>query len=90
VLTGTMERIEDAVQSNDASLLEELHKHLYAAIAQLDSDSAHMLVLRYLHNYSDAEIATLLGKSRVVVAVRLHRLRTRLKKLIRALQGESS
>jgi RNA polymerase sigma-70 factor, ECF subfamily len=90
VLTGEMERFETAAPSNDASLLEELHKHLYAAIAQLDSDSAQMLVLRYVHNYSDAEIAKLLGKSRGVIAVRLFRSRARLRKLIRALQGASS
>src|SRR5262245_35253146 len=60
VLTGEMERFEAAIQSTDERLLEELHEHLYAAIAQLDPDSAHMIVLRYVHNYSDAEIAKLL------------------------------
>jgi RNA polymerase sigma-70 factor, ECF subfamily len=86
VLTDDVGRFEGVVQSNDASLLEELHKHLYAAIAQLDSDSAQMIVLRYVHNYSDTQIAKLLGKSRVAIAVRLFRLRIRLKQLIRALQ----
>jgi RNA polymerase sigma-70 factor, ECF subfamily len=86
VLSGEMERFEETVESDDANLLEELHKHLYAAIAQLDSDSAHILVLRYVHNYSDAEIAKLLGKSRGGIAIRLFRLRARLKKLICALQ----
>lgn len=90
VLTSEMEHFEAAVQTDDSKLLEELHKHLYTAISQLDSDSAHILVLRYVHNYSDAEIAKLLGKSRGVIAVRLFRLRGRLRKLIRALQGESS
>jgi RNA polymerase sigma-70 factor (ECF subfamily) len=90
VLTGEMEYFEAAVPSNEPNLLEDLHKHLYAAIARLDSDSAEMLVLRYVHDYSDAEIAKLLGKSRGVIAVRLFRSRARLKKIIRALQGESS
>jgi RNA polymerase sigma-70 factor (ECF subfamily) len=54
------------------------------AIAQLDPRSAEMLILRYEHDYSDAEIAKLLGTSRSVVAVALHRARARLKKIIRA------
>ena len=88
VLTEEPERFETAAP-DDAKLLEDLHTHLYAAIAELDSDAAHILVLRYVHEYSDADIAKLLGTSRGVVAVRLYRLRARLKKLIRALQGES-
>jgi DNA-directed RNA polymerase specialized sigma24 family protein len=43
-----------------------------------------------MHNYSDAEIAKLLGKSRGVVAVTLYRSRARLKKLIRQFQGDES
>ena len=84
-----LESLETAAPSDDTQLLEELHKHLYAAIAQLDADSAQMLVLRYLHDYSDSDIARLLGKSRGGVAVKLFRLRSRLKKLICELQGES-
>ena len=85
-----VESLKVAAPSDDTHVLEELHRHLYAAIAQLDPDSAHMLVLRYLHDYSDADIARLMGKSRGVVAVKLFRLRSRLKKLICALQGESA
>jgi DNA-directed RNA polymerase specialized sigma24 family protein len=47
-----------------------------------------MLILRYEHNYSDAEIGKLLGKSRGVIAVTLYRARARLKKLVRASSGE--
>jgi DNA-directed RNA polymerase specialized sigma24 family protein len=42
-----------------------------------------MLILRYEHHYSEAEIARVLGKSRGVVAVTLYRARIRLKKLLR-------
>jgi RNA polymerase sigma-70 factor (ECF subfamily) len=63
---------------------EELHRRLYAAIAELSSEVAHILVLRYVHSYSIAEIAKLLGKSRGVVAVQLFRTRARLKRLISA------
>jgi RNA polymerase sigma factor (sigma-70 family) len=47
-----------------------------------------ILVLRYEHNYSDAEIAGMLGKSRGTVAVTLNRARARLKKLLAASSGE--
>jgi RNA polymerase sigma factor (sigma-70 family) len=63
---------------------------LIEAIAQLDPPVVEMLVLRYEHDYSDAEIAKLLGKSRGVVAVTLYRARARLKKLLRASLGGRS
>jgi RNA polymerase sigma-70 factor (ECF subfamily) len=69
---------------------EDMHRRLYAAIAQLRRDSAEMLVLRYVHNVSDAKIAVMLGVSRTVVAVRLFRARARLKALIRTSLGEIS
>jgi len=69
-----------AVQSDDA----EMHKLLYNAIAELHPATAHIVILRYLHNYSDAEIAKMLGTARTTIAVRLFRARARLKKLIRA------
>jgi DNA-directed RNA polymerase specialized sigma24 family protein len=44
--------------------------------------------LRYLHDYSDAEIAALLGTSRGVIAVTLYRSRARLRRLLRDSLGE--
>lgn len=67
----------------------DTQKRLVDAIAQLNSRAVEMLILRYEHDYSDAEIAKLLGTSRGVVAVTLHRARARLKKLLRA-SGEKS
>jgi RNA polymerase sigma-70 factor (ECF subfamily) len=90
VLTKDVGRAAEISSSDDSHQLEELHQRLYEAIAKLDSDAAQTLILRYVHNYSDAEIAKLLGKSRVAIAVRLVRLRTRLKQLVRASQGETS
>ena len=72
----------------DDSAEDELHRRLYAAIAELKPRSAEILVLRYIHNKSDAEIATLLGVSRGTIALRLFRSRARLKKLLRAHFGE--
>jgi RNA polymerase sigma-70 factor (ECF subfamily) len=90
VLTGNAESFEALAETTESESLERLHKRLYDAIAQLDADAAHMIVLRYVHNYSDAEIAQLLGKTRTVIAVRLFRSRARLKKLIRALEEKES
>src|SRR5947208_1039017 len=40
-----------------SSRAEEIHRRLYAAIAELKPKSAEILILRYVHNYSDAQIA---------------------------------
>jgi len=67
--------VESPVESDD-----ELHRRLYEAISRLSAGWAEMLILRYVHKASDAEIAKLLGKSRGSVAVTLFRARARLKK----------
>jgi len=63
---------------------EEMHRRLYEAVAELTPQSAHILILRYLHDYSDAQIANLLGTSRGTIAVSLYRSRARLRKLLKA------
>jgi RNA polymerase sigma-70 factor (ECF subfamily) len=68
----------------DESLDEEHHRALYEAIAELKPESAQILVLRYVHNMSDAEIARMLGVSRGTIALRLFRSRARLRKLLSA------
>jgi RNA polymerase sigma-70 factor (ECF subfamily) len=75
----------DYVATNHTGSIQGL---LTDAIAQLQPRSVEMLILRYEHDYSDAEIAKLLGTSRGVVAVTLHRARARLKKLLRAFSGD--
>ena len=52
------------------------------AMAQLNPRAVEMLILRYEHDYNDAEIAKMLGTSRGAVAVTLYRARARLKKLL--------
>jgi RNA polymerase sigma factor (sigma-70 family) len=56
----------------------------YEAVAKLNPGAADILVLRYVHQYSIADIAKLLGTSRSTIAVNLYRSRARLKKLMRA------
>jgi RNA polymerase sigma-70 factor (ECF subfamily) len=65
-----------------------LEERLVRAIAQLRPRAVEMLVLRYEHDYSEAEIGKLLSTSRGVVAVTLFRARARLKKLLRDSSGE--
>ena len=79
----------DVVADTSSSEQDEaLQRKLYEAIAQLPAEVAEILILRYLHGYTDAAIATLLGKSRVTIAVRLHRAKAQLRRLLRLSLGE--
>jgi len=76
-------RLEPLPRIEDSESAEEIHQRLYDAVAQLDPEAAHVLILRYAHDFSDAQIAKLLGVSRTTIAVRLYRSRARLRKLLR-------
>ncbi|HET9833462.1 MAG TPA: RNA polymerase sigma factor, partial [Vicinamibacterales bacterium] len=65
-LTETNEDLAVSVPARASSRAEELHRKVYDAIAELKPKAASILILRYLHNYSDADIAKLLGTSRGV------------------------
>jgi len=85
VLTDDAEQFEARPSEDTSQSAEEIHRRLFEAVAELSPESAHILILRYVHNYSDAEIAKLLGTSRGTIAVSLYRSRARLrKKLISA------
>jgi RNA polymerase sigma-70 factor, ECF subfamily len=73
-----------------AAMDDEHHRVLYEAIAELKPESAQILILRYVHSLSDAEIALMLGVTRGTIALRLFRARGRLKKLlVERLAGKS-
>jgi len=76
------------VVTNSSRSIPDMEERLVDAISQLNARAVEMLVLRYEHNYSDAEIGKLLGTSRGVVAVTLHRARARLEKLLKASSGD--
>ena len=59
--------------------LRELIRH---AVAKLEGRAATAFALRYFEGYDNARIANILGTSQMVVAVTLHRARTRLRKEI--------
>jgi RNA polymerase sigma factor (sigma-70 family) len=73
-----------------ASSTTNLQERLAIAIPKLNPKAVEMLVLRYEHDCTEAEIGRLLGTSRAVVAVTLFRARARLKKLLRIASGEQS
>jgi RNA polymerase sigma-70 factor (ECF subfamily) len=60
-----------------------LRRKLLDAIARLKPQAVEILVLRYEHDYTDEEIAKVLGTSRGTIAVALNRIRKRLKKSLR-------
>jgi RNA polymerase sigma-70 factor (ECF subfamily) len=59
--------------------LRELIRH---AVAKLEGRAATAFALRYFEGYDNNRIAQVLGTSQLVVAVTLHRARTRLRKEI--------
>jgi RNA polymerase sigma-70 factor (ECF subfamily) len=61
---------------------DESRRRLFDAIAQLRPRAVEILILRHVHEYSDEEIARMLGTSRGTVAVALYRARARLRKLL--------
>lgn len=61
---------------------EELRDLLREAVAKLEGRAAQAFVLRYYEGHDNARIAEMLGTSQMVVAVTLHRARTRLRKEI--------
>jgi RNA polymerase sigma factor (sigma-70 family) len=72
----------------DASNTELEVRRLYEAIAELKPEAAQILILRYMHNKNDAEIARILGRSRGTIALNLFRSRARLKKLLLTKLGD--
>jgi RNA polymerase sigma-70 factor (ECF subfamily) len=60
----------------------ELRELIRIAVAKLEGRAAEAFALRYFDGFDNARIAEILGTSQMVVAVTLHRARTRLRKEI--------
>jgi len=75
--------LRDTAPTKDAGDADLRHR-LLDAISQLNTGAVEILMLRYVHNYSDAEIARMLCTTRGTIAVSLYRSRARIKKLMRA------
>ncbi|MBI4748532.1 MAG: sigma-70 family RNA polymerase sigma factor [Acidobacteria bacterium] len=61
----------------------ELRRVVQAAVAQLGRTAAELFVLRFFEGYTNEEIGDLLGMSKLVVAVLVHRARASVKKEIK-------
>ena len=83
VLTDNIELVDERTVATGLNA-DELDRRLHEAIAELNPAASQILILRYVHNYSLADIARLMGTTRSTVAVSLFRSRARLKKLVRA------
>jgi RNA polymerase sigma factor (sigma-70 family) len=83
VLTDNIELLDQRLSASGLTA-DELDRRLHEAIAELNPAATQILILRYVHNYSLADIARLMGTTRSTVAVSLFRSRARLKKLVRA------
>jgi RNA polymerase sigma-70 factor, ECF subfamily len=80
--TADNERLDRTVECDRVDPAEDSRRRLTEAIAALSPADAQVLILRYIHHHTDAEIAKLLGVSRSTVSMRLFRSRRRLKKLM--------
>ena len=69
---------------------DDARRRLREAVARLKPRAVEILVLRYVHDKTDAEIAKMLGTSRGVIAVTLFRARARLKKLLSTVTSSSA
>ena len=87
VLVNSVEYFEKSSCLDDGDLETEV-RQLYEAISELRPAAAEIVILRYMHHKSDAEIAHMLGKSRGTIALKLFRSRARLKKLLLAKSGD--
>jgi len=75
------------VVETDAAEAAELRGSLRRALARLHPRLAEVFVLRFVEGYENREIAGMLGTSRAVVAVTLHRARGRLKRELQSHAG---
>jgi RNA polymerase sigma-70 factor (ECF subfamily) len=80
--TDDQSRFDRVMEGHGSDPAEEMQRRLAEGIAALSPEDAQVLILRYIHHHTDAEIGKLLGVSRGTVAMRVFRSRRRLKKLM--------
>jgi len=74
------DRVERAWQPEEAVLDSEERKLLHVAIGRLDPVHRTVIVLKYFHDFSDTEIAAVIGCPPGTVKSRLHRARELLRR----------
>ena len=78
----TREFTSSDLNPEEAHADNQLRARVRDAVARLGGRAATTFALRYFEGYDNREIAELLGTSQMVVAVTLHRARTRLRREI--------
>ncbi len=73
---------QSVLSPEDELAATELRELVREAVARLGGLSAAAFALRYFEGYDNGQIAEILGTSQLVIAVTLHRARTRLRKEI--------
>jgi RNA polymerase sigma-70 factor (ECF subfamily) len=82
ILREKLASMQSVASTMNSGSNEEIEASLLKVVAELEPESAELLVLRYVDNHSDAEIARMRGTSRGTIAVRLFRTRAKIRKLI--------
>jgi RNA polymerase sigma-70 factor (ECF subfamily) len=82
VLTAEFGSIPGVIHTDTAHEQNALDDELVKTLAKLSLRTVEILTLRYVHHYTEPEIAKLLKVSRSTVAVTLFRGRRRLRKLL--------
>src|SRR5262249_55700428 len=91
VLTSDFSAMEGQIRAGAPDAQYVLDRRLLETLAKLTPRTVEIVTLRYLHDYTEPEIAKLLLISRGTVAVILFRARIRLRKLLCASSfGEQS
>ncbi len=90
VAGGDLDRAPGKLPGPDSSQREqELRSWLRSALARLSPAAAEVFTLHFVEGLANHEIATLLGKSRTVVNVLLHRARQQLRAQLPQRTGET-
>lgn len=82
VLTGDFQSLDVAQSPPGSNVDEGTVRRLHKAISTLSPRTVEILILRYVHEYTEPEIAKLLGRTRSTIAVTLFRARSRLRTLL--------
>jgi RNA polymerase sigma-70 factor (ECF subfamily) len=82
-IVGDLECVEHVAGPAGSRFEVRIREDLRDAITKLKPEEVEIFLMRYEYGYSDADIARMLGYSRVKIAVTQYRARAQLKKLMR-------
>ena len=84
VLTSDFAAIEGQICAEGGNAQYALRQWIFETLAKLRPRTVEIVMLRYVHDYTEPDIAKLLRVTRGTVSVTLFRARLRLRKLLRA------